>query len=236
MKSPSAEPLKIMSALGGRVSTSVDMLPSALRTNRPSRTESDIAADVIEQLLAEVRVARLAGFKMADGAPAQEERDAPVARQARDSAQWLKTALHRAIGALPEAHRRSCDILFHTVDGVVDRHVAEGREPSHYRESYDRAVQRLVLMRQLIPAEALLAFEVEWRTRRQEPPPDAAELRLPEAIRGELHAMASQCGAVSYTPGPLRAVRGVSLTFEQLEAFAVLASAAMWPVPAVESR
>ena len=152
------------------------------------------------------------------------------------TAQSLKAALHRAIGDLSENHRRSCDILFHTVDGVVDRHMAEGRDPSHYRESYDRAVQRLVLMRQLIPAEALLQFEIEWRTHRQESPPDAANLRLPEALRGELHQMASQCGAVSYTPGPLRAVRGVSLTFEQLEAFAVLVSGAMWPVPAVESR
>lgn len=32
--------------------------------------------------------------------------------------------------------------------------------------------------------------------------------------------LAHECGAVSYTPGVLRAVRGVSLTFEQLDDFA----------------
>lgn len=36
----------------------------------------------------------------------------------------------------------------------------------------------------------------------------------------DLRALAHECGAVSYTPGPMRAVRGVSMTFEQLEAFA----------------
>lgn len=48
-------------------------------------------------------------------------------------------------------------------------------------------------------------------------------LQQSEALR-----LAHECGAVSYTPGVLRAVRGVSLTFEQLDAFAarVLAQAA----------
>ncbi|KWT65072.1 MULTISPECIES: hypothetical protein [unclassified Variovorax] len=119
--------------------------------------------------------------------------------------------------------------------GVLTR-VAQGREASHYRESYERAVQRLVLMRQLIPVEALRAFEVEWRTRKREPLASAAKLDLPDAVRGELRQMAEHCGAVSYSPPPMRAVRGVSLTFEQLEALAVLISGAVWPVPGGESR
>ena len=113
---------------------------------------------------------------------------------------------------------------------VLNR-VAQGREASHYRESYERAVQRLVLMRQLIPAEGLRGFEVEWRTRKREPLADVGELNLPEVVRGELRQMAEHCGAVAYSPPPMRAVRGVSLTFEQLEALAVLISGAVWPVP-----
>ncbi|MDN8616418.1 hypothetical protein [Variovorax ginsengisoli] len=80
---------------------------------------------------------------------------------------------------------------------VLNR-VAQGREASHYRESYERAVQRLVLMRQLIPAEGLRGVEVEWRTRKREPLADAAELNLPDVVRGELRQMAEHCGAVSY--------------------------------------
>jgi hypothetical protein len=76
------------------------------------------------------------------------------------------------------------DRLAHIHD-VVKR-VAQGREASHNRESYERAVQRLVLMRELIPAEALRAFEVEWRTRKREPLAEAVKLNLPEVVRGEV--------------------------------------------------
>lgn len=37
--------------------------------------------------------------------------------------------------------------------------------------------------------------------------------------------MADKVGAVSFTPPPLRAVRGVSMTYEQLEQFAALVAA-----------
>lgn len=131
--------------------------------------------------------------------------------------------LVRSSGFADKADRLSC------MHEVLNR-VAQGREASHYRASYDRAVQRLVLMRELIPAEALRAFEVEWRTRKREPLADAVELNLSEAVRGELRQMAEHCGAVSYSPPPMRAVRGVSLTFEQLEALAVLISGPVWPV------
>lgn len=54
-------------------------------------------------------------------------------------------------------------------------------------------------------------------------PKDDEASEQSEALR-----LAHECGAVSYTPGPLRAVRGVSMTFEQLDAFEarVLAQAA----------
>ncbi|CAN7784372.1 hypothetical protein LJR175_008396 [Variovorax sp. LjRoot175] len=126
------------------------------------------------------------------------------------------------------------DRLTHLHDVLL--RVAQGREASHYKESLDRAVQRLVLMRELIPAEALRTFEVEWRTRKREPLADADALNLPETVRSELRAMAGHCGAVAYSPVPLRAVRGVSLTFEQLEAFALLVSGAVWPVPTEAPR
>lgn len=115
--------------------------------------------------------------------------------------------------------------------GEVLHRVAQGREASHYKDSYERAVQRLVLMRKHIPAEALKALEAAWRTQRHEPLVEAAKLDLPEMLRGDLRQMAEHCGAVSYSPPPMRAVRGVSLTFEQLEALAVLISGAVWPVP-----
>lgn len=35
-----------------------------------------------------------------------------------------------------------------------------------------------------------------------------------------IQAIAMACGAIAYTPPPLRAVRGVSMTFGQLDAFA----------------
>lgn len=35
-------------------------------------------------------------------------------------------------------------------------------------------------------------------------------------------ALAREAGASSFTPPPMRAVRGVSMTFEQIEAFAAL--------------
>ena len=39
------------------------------------------------------------------------------------------------------------------------------------------------------------------------------------------YEMAEEVGAVSYSPPPMRAVRGVSFTFEQLDAFAELVRA-----------
>lgn len=59
-----ANPFGIMSVLGGRVTTSVAMLPQALRANRPTRAEANIAADVIEQLYAEVCATRRTGSAM----------------------------------------------------------------------------------------------------------------------------------------------------------------------------
>lgn len=38
--------------------------------------------------------------------------------------------------------------------------------------------------------------------------------------------LALQCGALPYSPAPMRAVRGLSLTYEQLEAFAKAVSLA----------
>lgn len=34
-----------------------------------------------------------------------------------------------------------------------------------------------------------------------------------------VQALANECGAIAYSPPPMRAVRGVSFTYEQLEAF-----------------
>lgn len=76
-----AVPLSIMTVLGGRVTTNVEMLPQALRLNRPTRAEASIAAEVIEQLYAQVCAARRAGFAMPqkpDEAALQEDYQALV--------------------------------------------------------------------------------------------------------------------------------------------------------------
>ena len=283
----------IMTVLGGRVTTNVEMLPKALRTNRPTRAEAEIAAEVIERLYAELQAARRDVKPAVDSAGSGVIRLGEAIAEAdpslrAEAAEWLRedatsardhdpnAGIHanRALADLLDAIA-SCleepgspaqsvtdpavvsqgdleapsyvedlvrgsgfddkaDRIAHLY-GVLTR-VAQGREASHYRESYDRAVQRLVRMRELIPAEALRAFEVEWRTRKAEPRASAAALNLPEVVRGELRQMAEHCGAVSYSPPPMRAVRGVSLTFAQLEALAVLISGAVWPVPGGDSQ
>lgn len=282
----------IMTVLNGRVTTNVAMLPHALRTNRPTRAEAEVAAEVIERLYAELQAARC------DARPDASDDDTAANRIVKaiaeadmtlraDAAEWLRedatsarehdpnAGIHAkrdladlldAIAGLLEqpgsaqlapdpavVSKDDLEALSYVEDlvrgsgfadradrlaylhGVLER-VAQGREAWHYRESYDRAVQRLVRMRELIPAEVLRSFEVEWRTRKAEPLTCAAVLNLPEVVRGELRQMAEHCGAVSYSPPPTRAVRGVSLTFEQLEALAVLISGAVWPVPGGESR
>ena len=76
-----ADPLAIMTVLGGRVTTNIEMLPSALRLNRPTRAEATVAAEVIEQLYAQVCVARRAGFvmpEMPEEAALQEDYQALV--------------------------------------------------------------------------------------------------------------------------------------------------------------
>lgn len=114
---------------------------------------------------------------------------------------------------------------------VLNR-VAQGREASHYRESYERAVQRLVLMREFVPAEALQVFEVEWRKRKAQPLASAAVLNLPEVVRGEQCQTEERFGAASYSPPPTREGRAISLTFKQ---FAGLMSDAVRPMPGAES-
>jgi hypothetical protein len=290
----------IMTVQGGRISTNVAMLPDALRNNRPTRSESVIAAEVIEQLHAEVIAARRAGFVMAHDASLEsaEEVLRPVERlalaasvaqlealKARSSAEPLtpsegesiELVLHE-LKRLQVAMQERAAILTERAQGATaagpdpavvaqedmetmlqveemvrssgfeekaDRlmrlhgvllHVSQGREASHFRDSYDRALQRLVQMRRLIPEETIRSFEVEWRKRKLDPLRVAASLNLPEALRGELRQMADHCGAVSYSPPPMRAVRGVSVTFDQLESFAVLVSGAVWPVPGAELR
>lgn len=324
-----------MAVQGGRITTNVAMLPHALRTNRPTRSESTIAAEVIEQLYAEVCAARRAGFVMPRKpdeatlrAEPEDEVPRPVERGALDASvaelealnvradpeppspsegeslalvlhelkrlragvthdgatvsraeleqlrveslpgdpstqpnRWAQAVLRllasrlqtaSSIGPDPavvtqedlEALRYVEDMVRSSgFDDKADRllllhgvllRVAQGREASHYRDSYHRALQRLAVMRQFIPEGSLRAFEVEWRTRKRDPLGDAAALNLPEQLRGELRQMADHCGAVSYSPPPMRAVRGVSLTFGQLEAFAVLVSGAVWPVPGLQ--
>lgn len=164
----------------------------------------------------------------AQAAPATTPDPAVVSEQDLETLDYVED-LVRSNGFSDKADRLA------RLHEVLNR-VAQGREASHCRDSYERAVQRLVLMRELVPAEALRAFEVEWRTRKAQPLASAAELNLPEVVRGELRQMAEHCGAVSYSPPPMRAVGGVSLTFEQLEALAVLISGAVWPVPGEGKR
>ena len=46
-----------------------------------------------------------------------------------------------------------------------------------------------------------------------------------KTIMNTIIEMAHEAGAVSYSPPPMRAVRGVSFTYEQLDAFAKLVRA-----------
>ena len=233
----------IMTVQGGRITTNVAMLPDALRNNRPSRSESAIAAEVIEQLHAEVMAARNAGFLMVSASAGESaakpmRQPEPSAQEAPDPAVVTQEDLSTLL-EVEEMVRSSG--LEDKADRLLSLHsvllrVSQGREASHFKESYERAVERLVKMRTLVPEQTIRAFEVEWRKHRRDPVGDAAALELSEELRGELRQMAHHCGAVSYSPPPMRAVRGVSLTFEQLEAFALLVSGAMWPVPGVELR
>lgn len=50
-------------------------------------------------------------------------------------------------------------------------------------------------------------------------PPDSPKEKNGEGVELDLVAIAKEMGAVSYSPPPMRAVRGVSFTYEQLDAF-----------------
>ncbi len=235
----------IMTVLNGRVSTNVAMLPHALRTNRPTRAEAEIAADVIERMYADLQAARSDAKHSVDSPSpsagvirlAKAIADADPAIRA-EAAEWLREDVASAREHDPKvgihANRALADLLSAIADclegpasraqsdadpavvsqedlealsfvedlvrgngfedkadriaylhGVLTR-VAQGRDASHYRESYERAVQRLARMRELIPAEVLRSFEVEWRTRKTEPLASAAALNLPDVVRAEL--------------------------------------------------
>ena len=137
-----------MSVLDGRVTTTVSMLPHALRTNRPTKMEAAVAADVIEQLLGLLRSAdHSQGSDPAVVSPAD------------------LTALNEVVAQLQEEGNDAAADTVERMVGVLTR-VSLGRSASHWMASYERAVERLVLMRQLVPAAALERFDAEQRARR----------------------------------------------------------------------